>query len=159
MCLAETQVMFSPLCYVCKHIKLSDVSLRTRSRYSLVSDEDVKKQTHKLKADPKATDWIAFLSPFSFQVQTMTHIVVFKKCRKRKRMTLFISLTMLVNNIRVTFFWGKWDCETIDRISHIAKIVQGSINYIYLIAQGKSWRKPIVPDHISVTDLQTAKGE
>ena len=52
---AETEFMVSQLCLVCgKHVKLSDVSLWTRPRYSLVVDEDVKKP-NKQSNTPAAT--------------------------------------------------------------------------------------------------------
>ena len=42
--------MVSPLClYVWQHVKLSDVILGTRLRYSLDVDEDVKKTTNQTK--------------------------------------------------------------------------------------------------------------
>ena len=44
---AETEVMVSPLCLAWQRIKMSDVSLVTRPRYSLVADEDVKKPNFK----------------------------------------------------------------------------------------------------------------
>ena len=45
---AETEVMVSPLCLLCvAEVKLSDVSLETRPRYSLVADEDVEKPTNQ----------------------------------------------------------------------------------------------------------------
>ena len=46
---AETKVMVFPLCLVCgmQHFKLSDFSLGTRPRYSLVVDDDVKKRNNQ----------------------------------------------------------------------------------------------------------------
>ena len=40
-------MVFPALSLVWQHVKLSDVSLGTRPRYSLVVDEDVKKPTNQ----------------------------------------------------------------------------------------------------------------
>ena len=67
--------MVSPLSRVWQHVKLSDVSLGTRPRYSLVVDEDIKKPTNQ-------TNKIAGLKYFSMYSKVFYSNIIRKSAQQ-----------------------------------------------------------------------------
>ena len=67
--------MIPALSRVWKHVKLSDVSLGTRPRYSLVVDEDVKKPNKQI-ARPVRASAVTLLQSALSSVKTVRPLVI-----------------------------------------------------------------------------------